>query len=215
LALVPSPTILSTDEMGRVAPPIAAPVGRDGTNNATDVFIIQSLLNDRLPKPHSPVPVTGVADPGFTLAIEAYQAVVMNMIPPSGRVEPGSTTYYSLAARPLVNAPPPPRAVDQQIRHRPDQQEHQHDPQPDRPALQRLQQRPEEPDQTRQQRGADEREEPAREQHAQGGGHGPFHSAVRSAPRTIARPGRQALHCIPDRSGRRGIHWRWFRLQPS
>lgn len=108
MALVPSPTILSTDEMGRVAPPIAAAVGRDGVNNPTDVFIIQSLLNDRLPKPHSPVPVTGTADPGFTLAIEAYQAVVMNMLPPSGRVDPGSTTYYSLAARPLVNAPPPP-----------------------------------------------------------------------------------------------------------
>jgi hypothetical protein len=107
MPLVPSPTILSTDEMGRVAPPIVASVGREGKNDAKDVFIVQSLLNDRLPKPHSPVPVTGVADPGTTLAIEAYQAVVMNMVPPTGRVDPGSATYYSLASRPLVEQPTP------------------------------------------------------------------------------------------------------------
>jgi hypothetical protein len=106
LALVPSPTILSTDVMGRVAPPIEASVGRDGVNRAGDVFVIQSLLNDRLPKPHSPVPVTGVADVGTMLAIEAYQAVMLNMNPPSGRVEPGSATYYSLAAHPLVDDTP-------------------------------------------------------------------------------------------------------------
>ena len=45
--------------MGRIAPPIFTSVGRDGANSAGDVFVIQSLLNDRLPKPHSPVPVTG------------------------------------------------------------------------------------------------------------------------------------------------------------
>jgi len=92
--------------MGRVAPPIMASVGRDGVNRPGDVFVIQSLLNDRLPKPHSPVPVTGVADIGTMLAIEAYQAVMVNMLPPSGRVEPGSTTYYSLAAHPLVDDTP-------------------------------------------------------------------------------------------------------------
>jgi flagellum-specific peptidoglycan hydrolase FlgJ len=106
LALVPSPTILSTDVMGRVAPPIEASVGRDAANRAKDVFVIQSLLNDRLPRPHSPVPITGVADIGTTLAIEAYQAVMLNMNPPSGSVEPGSATYYSLAARPLVDDVP-------------------------------------------------------------------------------------------------------------
>jgi hypothetical protein len=94
--------------MGRIAPPIFTSVGRDGANSAGDVFVIQSLLNDRLPKPHSPVPVTGSADVGTTLAIEAYQAVVMKMIPPSGRVDPGSPTYYSLAARPLIENLPPP-----------------------------------------------------------------------------------------------------------
>ena len=62
MALVPSPTILSVDEMGRIAPPIFASVGRDGANAPGDVFVIQSLLDDRLPKPHAPVPVTGVAD---------------------------------------------------------------------------------------------------------------------------------------------------------
>jgi hypothetical protein len=102
LGLVPSPTILSTDEMGRIAPPIFASVGRDGENRPGDVFVVQSLLNDRLPKPHSDVPVTGTADIGTVLAIEAYQAVVLRMIPPSGKVEPKSATYYALAARPLV-----------------------------------------------------------------------------------------------------------------
>jgi hypothetical protein len=92
--------------MGRIAPPIEASVGRAGANRPKDVFVIQSLLNERLPKPHSPVPVTGVADIGTALAIEAYQAVMVHMNPPSGVVEPGSATYYSLAARPLVDDTP-------------------------------------------------------------------------------------------------------------
>jgi hypothetical protein len=103
VGLTPSPAILSTDEMGRIAPPIFASVGEGAANVPGDVFVIQSLLNDRLPKPHTEVPVTGIADAGTTLAIEAYQAVVMQMVPPSGRVDPGSATYYSLAARPTIN----------------------------------------------------------------------------------------------------------------
>ncbi len=46
------------------------------------MFVIQSLLNDRLPQPHTFLPVTGDPDVGFVLAIEAYQAVVLNMNPP-------------------------------------------------------------------------------------------------------------------------------------
>jgi flagellum-specific peptidoglycan hydrolase FlgJ len=103
MGLIPSPTILSTDEMGRIAPPIFTSVGRQGLNAPGDVFVVQSLLNDRLPQPHAPIPVTGVADVGTTLAIETYQAAMMGMTPPTGRVDPGSQTYYSLAARPLVN----------------------------------------------------------------------------------------------------------------
>ena len=102
MALAPSAVILSTDEMDRVAPPISASVGQSGVNRPEDVFIIQSLLNARLPKPHSFLPVTGTPDVGTMLAIEAYQAVVLGMNPPSGQVDPGSATYYSLAARPLV-----------------------------------------------------------------------------------------------------------------
>ncbi len=104
MGLIPSPTILSTDEMGRVAPPIFTSVGRGGLNAPGDVFVVQSLLNDRLPKPHAPVLVTGIADVGTTLAIENYQAAIMKMNPPTGRVDPGSSTYYSLAAHPLVDA---------------------------------------------------------------------------------------------------------------
>jgi hypothetical protein len=111
MCLVPSPTILSTDEVGRVAPPIFTSVGQDAVNGTGDVFVIQSLLNRRLPKPHTEVPVTGAIDPGTILAIKAFQAVVMNMNPPSGHVAPGSPTYYALAARPLVTkeTPPPTR----------------------------------------------------------------------------------------------------------
>jgi flagellum-specific peptidoglycan hydrolase FlgJ len=90
--------------MGRVAPPIFTSVGRGGVNVPGDVFVVQSLLNDRLPKPHTPIPITGIDDVGTTLAIETYQAAIMGMNPPSGRVDPGSTTYYSLAAHPLVEA---------------------------------------------------------------------------------------------------------------
>ena len=106
MALVPSQVILSTDEKGRIAPPIFTSVGREGLNRPGDVYVIQSLLNDRLPKPHTAVPVTGKLDIGTVLAIEAYQAVVVKLIPPSGRVDPGSATYYSLAARPLVEEAP-------------------------------------------------------------------------------------------------------------
>jgi hypothetical protein len=107
VALVPSPTVLSTDEMGRIAPPIFATVGREAENRPGDVFVVQALLNDRLPRPHSEVPVTGKTDIGTVLAIEAYQAVVLRMIPPDGRVAPGSATYYALAARPLVEETKP------------------------------------------------------------------------------------------------------------
>jgi hypothetical protein len=94
-----------------VAPPIFTSVGQDAINGTGDVFVIQSLLNRRLPKPHTEVPVTGIMDPGTILAIKAFQAVVMNMYPPSGHIAPGSPTYYALAARPLVTkeAPPPTR----------------------------------------------------------------------------------------------------------
>src|SRR5262245_27192504 len=110
MCLAPSQTILSTDELGFVAPPILTSVGQDAVNGPADVFVIQSLLNKRLPRPHTDIAVTGVIDPGTILAIKAFQAVVMNMNPPSGHVAPASATYYALAARPLVDRkPPPPR----------------------------------------------------------------------------------------------------------
>ena len=108
MGMVPSPHVLTQDEMGRIAAPIFTSVGQDAVNSPGDVFVIQSLLNDRLPRPHTPVAVTGIADPGTILAIEAFQAVVMNMNPPTGHVDPGSATYYALASRPLVGEAPPP-----------------------------------------------------------------------------------------------------------
>ncbi len=108
MPLAPSAIVLSTDEMGRIAPPIFASVGHAGVNAPGDVFVIQSLLNDRLPQPHALVPVTGEADIGLTLAIATFQAAMMGMVPPSGRVDPGSKTYYALASRPLVQEATPP-----------------------------------------------------------------------------------------------------------
>jgi hypothetical protein len=107
MCLVPSQTILSTDEVGSVAPPIFTSVGQDAVNGPGDVFVIQSLLNKRLPRPHTDVAVNGIMDPGTILAIKAYQAVMMNMNPPSGHIAPGSPTYYALAARPLVGREAP------------------------------------------------------------------------------------------------------------
>ncbi len=109
MCLAPSQIILSMDEAGAIAPPIFTSVGQDAVNGAGDVFVIQSLLNKRLPTPHTEVPVTGIMDIGTVLAIKAFQAVVMNMNPATGYVAPGSPTYYALAARPLVareQAPP-------------------------------------------------------------------------------------------------------------
>ncbi len=97
-ALPPPPAVSSALPAGEVAPPIATSVGADAINDPRDVFVIQALLDQRLPKPHAPIEATGVIDPGTILAIEAYQAVVMHLQPPTGRVEPGSATYLSLAA---------------------------------------------------------------------------------------------------------------------
>jgi len=109
MCLVPSQTILSTDETGSIAPPIFTSVGQDAVNGPGDVFVIQSLLNRRLPRPHVDIPVTGAIDPGTILAIKTFQAVAMDMNPPSGHVAPASPTYYALAARPLVSRKPPPQ----------------------------------------------------------------------------------------------------------
>jgi hypothetical protein len=109
MCLVPSLTILSTDEMGSIAPPIFTSVGQDAVNGPGDVFVVQSLLNRRLPRPHIDIPVTGVIDPGTILAIKTFQAVVMGMNPPTGHVAPASAAYYALAARPMVNRRPPPQ----------------------------------------------------------------------------------------------------------
>ena len=64
MCLAPSPTILSTDEVGSVAPPIFTSVGQDAVNGPGDVFVIQSLLNKRLPQPHTDVRRHGRDGPG-------------------------------------------------------------------------------------------------------------------------------------------------------
>lgn len=93
--------------MGRVAAPIFTLVGLEGINAPHDVFVIQCLLNDRLPGPHAPVPVTGETHIGTTLAVETFQTVILSTTPSTGRIDSDSATYYALVAHPLVNAMPP------------------------------------------------------------------------------------------------------------
>ena len=92
MCLAPSQSILTTDETGNIAPPIFTSVGQDAVNGPGDVFVIQSLVNRRLPQPHVDVPVTGAMDPGTILAIKTFQAMVMGMNPPTGHVAPASAT---------------------------------------------------------------------------------------------------------------------------
>ena len=83
-----------------------------------DVFVIQSLLNSRLPKPHAPMPVNG-----WTMSAPRWRSRRSRPrhadAPPTGHVAPGSPTYYALAARPLVeNAPPPASVMSARSRRR-------------------------------------------------------------------------------------------------
>lgn len=100
MCIAPTPIVLVTDDTDRIAAPIFTSVGQDAVNAPGDVFVIQSLLNRRLPRPHVDIPVTGDIDLGTVLAIKTFQAMVMNMNPPTGHVAPGSATYTALAALP-------------------------------------------------------------------------------------------------------------------
>jgi hypothetical protein len=77
---------------------IHASVGRDATNNFHDVRVVQLLLqqNIRLLGPVLPVPVSGISDSGTIFLIETFQRNVMDMDPPTGRVDPDSPTLFGL-----------------------------------------------------------------------------------------------------------------------
>ncbi len=79
---------------------ISASVGRGGINRAADVKTVQVLLNLNLAKLIASVPlaVDGRMGKKTTDAIEAFQARVLSMTGPDGKVEPEGATLKALAA---------------------------------------------------------------------------------------------------------------------
>jgi|HubBroStandDraft_1064217.scaffolds.fasta_scaffold38249_2 hypothetical protein len=77
---------------------IQASVGRNATNNFPDVRVVQLLLQQNMGKlgPVLPVSVTGICDSGTIILIEMFQRNVMDVDPPTGRVDPNSPTWFEL-----------------------------------------------------------------------------------------------------------------------
>ncbi len=79
---------------------ISESVGQGGANSVTDVKTVQVLLNlnrPRLPG-RAPLAIDGLMGSNTAGAIAAFQAQVMGMTPPNGRVNPGDATLRTLAA---------------------------------------------------------------------------------------------------------------------
>ena len=79
---------------------ILGSVGRGASNNVADVKTVQVLLNLNLPKLPglAPLAVDGLMGATTAEAIAVFQARLMGMTPPDGRVEPGAPTLRALAA---------------------------------------------------------------------------------------------------------------------
>jgi len=75
-------------------------VGRKGTNDRSDVLIIQQLINDNLPVPLMPLNVNGICDPSTIFANEEIQRRNLHMKRPDGRVDPDGATYRFLTSIP-------------------------------------------------------------------------------------------------------------------
>lgn len=84
---------------------ITASVGRGGINARADVREVQRALNIWLGREGRPaLPVDGDAGPRTIAAIEEFQARVLGIARPDGRIDPGGRTWRAL----IVDAPPPP-----------------------------------------------------------------------------------------------------------
>lgn len=79
---------------------ISRSVGQGGTNNAADVKTVQLLLNlNRAKLPGlAPLAVDGLMGSDTADVIKAFQARLMGMSPPDGRVDPEGGTLSALAA---------------------------------------------------------------------------------------------------------------------
>jgi hypothetical protein len=76
---------------------ISASVGSGGVNKAADVTTVQKLLNQYLTAQEEPLlDVSGTIDPDTILAIQGYQADVVGLPAPDGRIDPGGKTWKAL-----------------------------------------------------------------------------------------------------------------------
>lgn len=79
---------------------ITGSVGRGGINARGDVREVQRLLNGwRAATGQPALAIDGDAGPRTVAAIEAYQAQVLGIARPDGRVDPGGRTWRALAAQ--------------------------------------------------------------------------------------------------------------------
>ncbi len=79
---------------------ISGSVGYGGTNSPDDVKTVQLLLSLSLPRVDTlpPPAVSGILDAGTQEAIRAFQARVVGMASPDGRVDPGGATLRALGS---------------------------------------------------------------------------------------------------------------------
>jgi len=75
---------------------LSGSVGQGGKNFPDDVRLVQTLLNEHLPIPASPVQVTGRVDQHLITVITHYQRQIVGMARPDGRIDPGGRTFQSL-----------------------------------------------------------------------------------------------------------------------
>ena len=76
---------------------ISASVGSGGVNKPADVLTVQKLLNQYLAaQEEDALAESGVIDPDTILAIQAYQADVVGLTGPDGRIDPGGKTWKAL-----------------------------------------------------------------------------------------------------------------------
>lgn len=87
---------------------IVGSVGRGGTNRASDVKVVQKLLNaQKIPGATVPLVVDGKIGSKTIARIEAFQSKIVKMARPDGRVDPNGKTFQKLtsaAARPGAGA---------------------------------------------------------------------------------------------------------------
>lgn len=84
---------------------ISASVGREGVNLAEDVKLIQHLLNQNF-KPTPALVEDGKIGRNTLRAIEAFQANVVHMVRPDGRIDPGGKSFRLLVGNAVSDQSP-------------------------------------------------------------------------------------------------------------